>query len=80
MLFFLGVTILLGLIFIIYQMLEFYYLEFLFSDSSYGSIFFLGTGFHGFHVTLGIFIIRVNFTLCHFNYLRRGRILFDLRA
>ena len=46
-------TIFLGLIFTLFQIFEYFESSFCFSDSVYGSIFFLATGFHGFHVLIG---------------------------
>ena len=42
------------------QAQEYYQAPFDISDSSYGSIFFLATGFHGIHVILGSFLIVYN--------------------
>jgi len=54
-------TVLLGSIFTIFQLIEYYTASFTFSCSSYSSIYFLGTGFHGFHVIIGsvLLIIRL---------------------
>jgi len=46
-------TVILGSIFTIFQLIEYYVAGFTFSCSSYSSIYFLGTGFHGFHVLIG---------------------------
>jgi len=51
-------TILLALIFTGLQGLEYYEAPFNFSDSTYGTVFFFATGFHGLHVIIGtIFLI-----------------------
>lgn len=52
-------AILLGLIFLCCQMLEYKYgITFSWKENIYGSTFFVTTGFHGFHVTIGtIFLI-----------------------
>lgn len=49
----LGLTVLLGAIFTGFQALEYIEAEFTISDSIYGSIFFMATGFHGVHVLIG---------------------------
>nr|WRO39593.1 cytochrome c oxidase subunit III [Carsidara limbata] len=52
------ITILLGMYFSVLQAYEYLNASFCFSDSVYGSTFFLTTGFHGIHVIIGtIFII-----------------------
>jgi cytochrome c oxidase subunit 3 len=51
-------TISLGVIFTILQVAEYCTSEFTISDSVYGSVFYMITGFHGFHVLVGtIFLI-----------------------
>jgi len=54
-------TVTLGSIFTVFQLIEYYAASFTFSCSSYSSIYFLGTGFHGFHVIIGrvLLIIRL---------------------
>lgn len=53
---YLGATILLGLAFLLCQWIEYKYgLRFRWNDNVYGSIFFITTGFHGFHVLLGTY-------------------------
>nr|YP_009500680.1 cytochrome c oxidase subunit 3 [Allocarsidara bakeri]AWU48823.1 cytochrome c oxidase subunit 3 [Allocarsidara bakeri] len=47
------ITIMLGGYFSILQLYEYLYAPFCFSDSVYGSTFFLTTGFHGLHVLIG---------------------------
>jgi cytochrome c oxidase subunit 3 len=53
------VAIILGIIFLCCQMLEYKYgITFSWKENIYGSTFFVTTGFHGFHVTIGtIFLI-----------------------
>ena len=53
------VTILLGVIFTLTQAYEYYNRFFSISDSCYGSIFFIITGFHGVHVIAGSIILTV---------------------
>nr|YP_010987384.1 cytochrome c oxidase subunit III [Anagyrus galinae]WON65598.1 cytochrome c oxidase subunit III [Anagyrus galinae] len=55
------ITIILGIIFTFFQYMEYSDCTFTFSDSVYGSIFFMSTGFHGFHVLLGTMFLIVNF-------------------
>lgn len=46
-------TVILGIYFTILQALEYWEAPFTISDSSYGSTFFVATGFHGLHVIIG---------------------------
>nr|AAS77796.1 cytochrome oxidase subunit III [Siphoninus phillyreae] len=54
-------TIIMGTYFFSIQMYEYYVITFDFSDSVFSSSFFILTGFHGFHVIVGILFIMVNF-------------------
>ena len=56
-------TILLGAVFSFYQYLEYNEAAFTFSDSIFGSSFYLTTGFHGAHVIIGFLYLAV----CLFN-------------
>ena len=58
---FLLITCLLGLIFTLFQLYEYIDAIFCLSDSVYGSIFFMGTGFHGFHVIIGSLFLFINY-------------------
>ena len=54
----LGLTILLGLSFTMFQAIEYSHAPFAFTGGVYPSVFFLATGFHGFHVIVGtLFLI-----------------------
>ncbi len=59
----LGITVLLGIIFLFLQVEEYIHaydeLGLTLNSGIYGSTFFLLTGFHGFHVTLGTFILLI---------------------
>ena len=59
----LGLTVLLGIVFLILQVEEYIHayeeLGLTLSSGIYGSTFFLLTGFHGFHVTLGTVILAI---------------------
>jgi len=67
-------TLILGIIFIVLQMFEYYASSFNLSDSIYSSTFFLLTGLHGMHVFVGVsFIIfcfirllKNHFTMTHY--------------
>jgi cytochrome c oxidase subunit III len=51
-------TILLGMMFTSIQGYEYYHAPFAFGKNTYGSVFYMATGFHGFHVIVGtIFLI-----------------------
>jgi cytochrome c oxidase subunit III len=54
------VTLLLGALFIGLQALEYFQLDFSVSSHTYGSIFYLLTGFHGIHVLAGLFLIALS--------------------
>nr|ALJ93732.1 cytochrome c oxidase subunit III [Foenatopus ruficollis] len=54
-------TIFLGLYFSMFQYMEFYNSPFSISDSTYGSTFFMATGFHGIHVIIGTLFIMWTF-------------------
>nr|CAH2593475.1 cytochrome c oxydase subunit 3 [Physella acuta]CAH2593676.1 cytochrome c oxydase subunit 3 [Physella acuta]CAH2594061.1 cytochrome c oxydase subunit 3 [Physella acuta]CAH2594144.1 cytochrome c oxydase subunit 3 [Physella acuta]CAH2594153.1 cytochrome c oxydase subunit 3 [Physella acuta] len=52
-------TIVFGLLFLVCQFLEYYEACYTISDSVFGSVFFMGTGFHGFHVFIGVTMLTV---------------------
>nr|QKW88333.1 cytochrome c oxidase subunit III [Trichagalma acutissimae] len=55
------ITIMLGLLFSLIQMYEYNQSSFCINDSIYGSMFFMTTGFHGFHVIIGSIFLLVMF-------------------
>nr|APZ75591.1 cytochrome c oxidase subunit 3 [Agenioideus sp. SJW-2017] len=59
--FYLFLTILLGMMFTFIQCLEYNFSSFSISDSVYGSLFFMMTGFHGLHVAIGLIFLSVCF-------------------
>jgi cytochrome c oxidase subunit 3 len=63
----LGITILLGMLFSCFQLYEYIIADFSISDGIYGSVFYLATGFHGFHVIVGTLFLIVMF-FRHINY------------
>ena len=55
----LAITVVLGLYFTALQGLEYFEARFSFADRSYGSTFFIATGFHGLHVIVGTTFLAV---------------------
>jgi heme/copper-type cytochrome/quinol oxidase subunit 3 len=58
-------TIILGLFFLFLQYIEYTHSSFSINDSVYGSIFFMLTGFHGFHVFCGLVLLNINLARCY---------------
>merc|ERR1711974_185904 len=54
-------TLILGLAFTLLQVLEYFETSYTISYRNYGSIFFIATGFHGFHVLVGSIFLLVGF-------------------
>jgi cytochrome c oxidase subunit 3 len=52
-------TVLLALIFTVFQGIEYNVSSFTISDGVFGSCFFFATGFHGFHVIIGTIFLAV---------------------
>ena len=67
-LFYLFLTILLAFLFLFLQFYEYCAAFFTISDGIYGSLFYLLTGFHGFHVLIGTFFLLVCFFRLLFNH------------
>lgn len=64
----LSITIILGLYFTLLQYIEYIEASFTISDSTYGRIFFLLTGFHGIHVIIGTIFIIVSLIRIYINH------------
>nr|YP_010564850.1 cytochrome c oxidase subunit 3 [Colossendeis robusta]UZA61253.1 cytochrome c oxidase subunit 3 [Colossendeis robusta] len=62
-------TVILGMYFSVLQGWEYFDAPFSFSDSCFGSTFFMATGFHGLHVIIGsLFLLISLFRLSNFHY------------
>lgn len=70
-------TVALGVYFLFVQYQEYIDATYTFISRGYGRIFFLATGFHGFHVTLGCILLRGRLyriiimscdSICHYNF------------
>lgn len=78
---YLNLTILLSIYFIILQIIEYKEATFTFSDSIFGSSFYIATGFHGIHVIIGIIFLIINLIRIkklHFSFIHHIR--FELAA
>nr|QLO81943.1 cytochrome c oxidase subunit III [Leptopilina syphax] len=64
-------TIMLGMVFSMIQFMEYYEATFSMSDSVFGSIFFLTTGFHGGHVIIGSIFLLVILIRLSYNHLNK---------
>lgn len=78
---FINLTIILSIYFLILQILEYKQATFTFSDSIFGSSFYIATGFHGLHVIIGTIFLIINLIRIiklHFSFIHHIR--FELRA
>nr|YP_010827539.1 cytochrome c oxidase subunit III [Sinocentrus brevicornis]WFD60958.1 cytochrome c oxidase subunit 3 [Sinocentrus brevicornis] len=72
------ITILLGMYFSTLQMYEYMMSSFCMSDSVYGSLFFMSTGFHGIHVIIGsMFILISTLRLMFYQYSKEHFVGFE---
>lgn len=71
-------TVGLGFIFTLAQLLEYFNAKFDISDSAYGSVFFMTTGFHGFHVIIGsIFLAVCIFRMYYLHFSKEHHLGFE---
>lgn len=78
---FINLTIILSIYFLILQIIEYKEATFTFSDSIFGSSFYIATGFHGIHVLIGTIFLIINLTRIikiHFSFIHHIR--FELAA
>lgn len=76
-----SLTIILGTYFTYWQLIEYFHSTFRINDSSYGSIFFIATGFHGLHVLIGtLFNIIITLRIIFIHLRITHHIGFELRA
>jgi heme/copper-type cytochrome/quinol oxidase subunit 3 len=73
------ITISLGVLFTSFQVFEYLVAPFSMSDGIYGSIFYMATGFHGFHVIIGTIFLIVVFLRHRLNHFF-GRHFFAVEA
>jgi cytochrome c oxidase subunit 3 len=80
----LGLTVVLGIVFLILQVEEYIHayneLGLTLDSGIYGSTFFILTGFHGFHVTLGTFILLIQLLRAFRGHFRSGDDCFGFEA
>nr|QBO27204.1 cytochrome oxidase subunit III [Appendiseta robiniae] len=78
---FLNLTIILSIYFLFLQVIEYNEATFTFSDSIFGSSFYIATGFHGMHVIIGTIFLSMNLVRMiklHFSFIHH--ISFELAA
>jgi heme/copper-type cytochrome/quinol oxidase subunit 3 len=75
------ITVSLGLIFTLFQLIEYIHAPFSINSGIYGSIFFMATGFHGFHVLVGTTFLIVCFLReLNFHFLKEHHVGFEAAA
>jgi heme/copper-type cytochrome/quinol oxidase subunit 3 len=75
------ITISFGIIFTLCQLYEYSSASFSINDGIYGSIFYMATGFHGFHVLIGtIFLIVTLFRQIFYHFTATHHVGFEAAA
>jgi heme/copper-type cytochrome/quinol oxidase subunit 3 len=64
-----NITRALGITFLIIQAYEYYWCPFSSSEGSYGSLFFIITGFHGLHVLIGLILLSIQHERIEYGYI-----------
>lgn len=72
-------TLLLGCVFLVVQISEYASASFSIADGVYGSVFFLLTGFHGFHVLVGCVMLAFSFGRAH-SFSKERHVRFECAA
>jgi heme/copper-type cytochrome/quinol oxidase subunit 3 len=74
----LAITVSLGILFTLFQITEYIEAPFDINSGIYGSVFFLATGFHGFHVLIGtVFLIVCFFRQLKFHFTKERHLGFE---
>jgi cytochrome c oxidase subunit 3 len=71
----------LGVIFLVCQMIEYHHAGYTISSGVYGTVFYMLTGFHGFHVLLGsVMLMFVHYRLNKHDFTRHNHFYFEAAA
>lgn len=74
-------TVFLGLVFSLFQLIEYNISSFTIADSVYGSLFFIITGFHGIHVLIGsVFLSCCYYRILNFHFSSYHHVGFEIAS